>query len=282
MSSPLDIENSWLSGATLHEPVSFEEYIMEPMLPERLSENDTPVIINPLFLQKDTFSHVLDENEQKSFSSFLDSFLTDEASTSGSSWTDESSSHRPTSPSTPTSPPQKRTAEELPKAKKARVSTKELLTEDEKRANHISSEQKRRSMIRNGFKELTELVPGLVNSNHSKSTILFKSAELIRRTEEKNKALQEKVDALKLRVKMEHRDTLETQNKLDKNSFQELPLRTRNALLAHKAQERQLLLLQKQIHMHQVAQKQSLPLPYSSFLQDTSSKAVHSSSLSLF
>ncbi|KAI8065273.1 hypothetical protein BC940DRAFT_241570, partial [Gongronella butleri] len=36
--------------------------------------------------------------------------------------------------------------------------SRELLTEDEKRANHIASEQKRRNTIRNGFKEMTDII----------------------------------------------------------------------------------------------------------------------------
>ncbi|KAI9283545.1 hypothetical protein BC943DRAFT_280808, partial [Umbelopsis sp. AD052] len=52
---------------------------------------------------------------------------------------------------------------------------KELLTEEEKRANHIASEQKRRNTIRTGFKELTDIIPTLKNINNSKSTILFKA-----------------------------------------------------------------------------------------------------------
>ncbi|CAO3662672.1 unnamed protein product [Rhizopus stolonifer] len=192
----LDMNEHWFINPRLVEPVPFEEYMTEP------------TIVNPIFLQKDA-TMMLDENEQRSFSNFLDSFLTEDP------------------------PVKKRT-----KCKLLKRRPKELLTEDEKRANHIISEQKRRGMIRNGFKELTELVPSLANTNHSKSTVLFKSAELIRTLEEKNKRLKEKVERLRLRLK-------------EKSEPQELPSSTKNALLAHKVQQRQLLLLQKQIQKHQ-------------------------------
>ncbi|KAG1440136.1 hypothetical protein G6F56_012038 [Rhizopus delemar] len=207
----LDMNENWFINPRLVEPVPFEGkqvqlYMLSKQPVEYMTE---PTIVNPIFLQKDA-TMMLDENEQRSFSNFLDSFLTEDP------------------------PIKKRT--KCKSLKKRRP--KELLTEDEKRANHITSEQKRRGMIRNGFKELTELVPSLVNTNHSKSTVLFKSAELIRELEEKNKNLKEKVERLKLRLK-------------EKSELEELPSSTKNALLAHKVQQRQLLLLQNQIQKHQ-------------------------------
>ncbi|KAF9577686.1 hypothetical protein BGW38_006951, partial [Lunasporangiospora selenospora] len=73
---------------------------------------------------------------------------------------------------------------------------KELLTEEEKRANHIASEQKRRNTIRNGFKDMTEIIPELRDVNSSKSTILFKAVDFIRLLERKNRALQDKAAVL--------------------------------------------------------------------------------------
>ncbi|KAI9312468.1 Myc-type, basic helix-loop-helix domain-containing protein, partial [Dichotomocladium elegans] len=71
-----------------------------------------------------------------------------------------------------------------------------LLTEEEKRTNHIASEQKRRNTIRNGFKEMTDIIPTLKNVNHSKSTILFKAAEYIRYLDKRNEELRKKVSIL--------------------------------------------------------------------------------------
>lgn len=53
----------------------------------------------------------------------------------------------------------------------------ELLTAEEKKANHIASEQKRRQAIREGFDRLTEVVPGLTKSQgRSETIVLQKSA----------------------------------------------------------------------------------------------------------
>lgn len=91
-------------------------------------------------------------------------------------------------------------------SKKSRVH-RELLTEEEKRANHIASEQKRRSTIRNGFKDLTDLIPTLKNISNSKSTVLFKAVEFIRYLEKRNKHLREKMGSLEVRVEVEGRMT---------------------------------------------------------------------------
>ncbi|KAI8360555.1 hypothetical protein B0O80DRAFT_439581 [Mortierella sp. GBAus27b] len=77
---------------------------------------------------------------------------------------------------------------------------KELLTEEEKRANHIASEQKRRNTIRNGFKDMTDIIPDLRDVNSSKSTILFKAVDFIKHLERQNRALQEKANQLESRL----------------------------------------------------------------------------------
>ncbi|KAG0288359.1 hypothetical protein BGZ97_006843, partial [Linnemannia gamsii] len=76
---------------------------------------------------------------------------------------------------------------------------KELLTEEEKRANHIASEQKRRNTIRNGFKDMTDIIPDLKDVNSSKSTILFKAVDFIKHLERRNRLLQEKATQLESR-----------------------------------------------------------------------------------
>ncbi|KAK9687331.1 Transcription factor, variant 2 [Basidiobolus ranarum] len=52
--------------------------------------------------------------------------------------------------------------------------TQELLTEEEKKANHIASEQKRRQNIRIGFEQLVDIVPTLSQCHRSESAILQK------------------------------------------------------------------------------------------------------------
>ncbi|RDL39261.1 uncharacterized protein BP5553_03601 [Venustampulla echinocandica] len=56
-------------------------------------------------------------------------------------------------------------------------SARENLTEDQKRENHIRSEQKRRTLIREGFEDLGELVPGLKGGGFSKSAVLVMAAD---------------------------------------------------------------------------------------------------------
>ncbi|KAF8930763.1 hypothetical protein BGZ47_000401 [Haplosporangium gracile] len=80
---------------------------------------------------------------------------------------------------------------------------KELLTEEEKRANHIASEQKRRNTIRNGFKDMTDIIPDLKDVNSSKSTILFKAVDFIKHLERRNRILQEKATQLESRLLMQ-------------------------------------------------------------------------------
>jgi hypothetical protein len=50
----------------------------------------------------------------------------------------------------------------------------ELLTEAEKKANHIASEQKRRQNIRIGFDQLVDIVPTLSQNHRSEAMILQK------------------------------------------------------------------------------------------------------------
>ncbi|ORX67451.1 hypothetical protein DL89DRAFT_44839 [Linderina pennispora] len=56
----------------------------------------------------------------------------------------------------------------------------ELLTEEEKKANHIASEQKRRQNIRAGYDQLIQIVPTLTPSQRSEALILQKTVEYIK------------------------------------------------------------------------------------------------------
>lgn len=55
--------------------------------------------------------------------------------------------------------------------------TRENLTEDQKRENHIRSEQKRRTLIKEGFEDLNDLVPDLRGGGFSKSAVLIMAAD---------------------------------------------------------------------------------------------------------
>lgn len=62
-------------------------------------------------------------------------------------------------------------------ANAASKAARENLTEEQKRENHIRSEQKRRTLIKEGFDDLCDIVPGLKGGGFSKSTMLTMSAE---------------------------------------------------------------------------------------------------------
>ncbi|KAI8060181.1 hypothetical protein BC940DRAFT_312611 [Gongronella butleri] len=108
--------------------------------------------------------------------------------------TSTSSSRKRMSPCSSMSP--------TPSSKRLRQQ-KELLTEEEKRANHIASEQKRRNTIRTGFRDLTDIIPTLKNINNSKSTILFKAVDFIKYLDRRNRSLKEKVRQLELRLEVQ-------------------------------------------------------------------------------
>lgn len=86
-------------------------------------------------------------------------------------------------PARVSSNPDERDDSSTPTASKAPGSNpdkdKPRLTEQEKKNNHIASEQKRRAAIREGFDRLTELVPGLEGQGRSESIVLRKTVDFI-------------------------------------------------------------------------------------------------------
>ncbi|ESZ90615.1 hypothetical protein SBOR_9003 [Sclerotinia borealis F-4128] len=75
--------------------------------------------------------------------------------------------------------------------------SRENLTENQKRENHIKSEQKRRTLIREGFEDLGELVPGLRGGGFSKSAILVMTADWLEELMQGNEVLRQRIDAAK-------------------------------------------------------------------------------------
>lgn len=73
---------------------------------------------------------------------------------------------------------------------------RENLTEDQKRENHIKSEQKRRTLIKEGFDDLNELVPDLKGGGHSKSVVLVMAADWLEDLIEGNKVLRARLQEL--------------------------------------------------------------------------------------
>ncbi|QSZ29477.1 hypothetical protein DSL72_003991 [Monilinia vaccinii-corymbosi] len=73
---------------------------------------------------------------------------------------------------------------------------KPRLSEHEKKANHIASEQKRRLAIREGFDRLADLVPGLEGQGRSESVVLKKTVDYIRIQLEERRMLMEEAAGL--------------------------------------------------------------------------------------
>ncbi|THC89476.1 hypothetical protein EYZ11_011077 [Aspergillus tanneri] len=75
--------------------------------------------------------------------------------------------------------------------------TRENLTEEQKRSNHILSEQKRRNLIRQGFDDLCSLVPGLHGGGFSKSAMLTQAADWLEDVLHGNEILKTQLAELK-------------------------------------------------------------------------------------
>jgi hypothetical protein len=64
---------------------------------------------------------------------------------------------------------------------------RENLSEEQKRSNHILSEQKRRNLIKRGFDDLHDLVPEIRNGGLSKSGVLTEAANFLQLLIDDNK-----------------------------------------------------------------------------------------------
>ncbi|KAI8992078.1 hypothetical protein BDF20DRAFT_85753 [Mycotypha africana] len=155
--------------------------------------------------------------------------------------------------------------------------------------SHIASEQKRRNVIRSGFKDLTDIIPILRNTNNSKSAILFKAVDYIKYLGKRNQYLRDRIARLQLRLSLVKKSAIVTatttasafqmedallqgqywlnnasnsywlrkqqakhteQNMLATDSTNgQLPLDTIAALMVHKNQQKQLQELQEQLRM---------------------------------
>ncbi|KAH7321157.1 hypothetical protein B0I35DRAFT_477671 [Stachybotrys elegans] len=73
---------------------------------------------------------------------------------------------------------------------------RENLTEEQKRENHIRSEQKRRTLIKVGFEDMCELVPGLRGGGFSKSTMLTMAASWLEAVVQGNEELAAQLEKL--------------------------------------------------------------------------------------
>lgn len=73
---------------------------------------------------------------------------------------------------------------------------RENLTEEQKRSNHIQSEQKRRNLIKQGFEDLNRTVPDLRSGGLSKSAMLHEAAKFMKELQDGNVMLRARIDAV--------------------------------------------------------------------------------------
>ncbi|EGO52935.1 hypothetical protein NEUTE1DRAFT_133463 [Neurospora tetrasperma FGSC 2508] len=72
------------------------------------------------------------------------------------------------------------------------VDDRPRLTEEEKKQNHIQSEHKRRTQIRNGLEAVSKIVPGCENLQRSEGVLLHKLVEFMAvHMEERQKMIEE-------------------------------------------------------------------------------------------
>ena len=78
-----------------------------------------------------------------------------------------------------------------------RKSGRENLTDEQRRENHIASEQKRRNTIKEGYDELIEFVPGLKAGGFSRSASMTQAVDWLRELTNKNVVLKNQLSRLK-------------------------------------------------------------------------------------
>ncbi|AOW02235.1 basic helix-loop-helix transcription factor Yas1p [Yarrowia lipolytica] len=90
----------------------------------------------------------------------------------------------------------KSTVQPMPRAQKPKG---ELLTVEEKKANHIASEQKRRQAIREGFERITKIVPNLDKSQgRSEAIVLNKTVAFLKNLIAEGKELELRCNELQI------------------------------------------------------------------------------------
>ncbi|CRG88946.1 hypothetical protein PISL3812_05981 [Talaromyces islandicus] len=92
---------------------------------------------------------------------------------------------------------QRRGSSDLLSRKPNNKAARENLTEEQKRTNHILSEQKRRNLIKTGFDELCSLVPELRGGGFSKSAVLLQAADYLDEVLKGNDVLKQQLNQLK-------------------------------------------------------------------------------------
>ncbi|KAI1363860.1 hypothetical protein F5Y08DRAFT_308323 [Xylaria arbuscula] len=97
---------------------------------------------------------------------------------------------------------------------------KPRLTEEEKKQNHIASEQKRREAIRAGFDRLCDLVPGLEGQGRSEGHVLKSTVTFIRQQLERRRELVAAIEARGGTVTAEMREPIAILERLEERDRQ--------------------------------------------------------------
>ncbi|KAI0106783.1 hypothetical protein F4814DRAFT_429025 [Daldinia grandis] len=92
---------------------------------------------------------------------------------------------------------------------------KPRLTEEEKKQNHIASEQKRREAIRAGFDRLCELVPGLQGHGRSEGYVLKETVKYMREQLARRRELVEAAEAQGVPVPERLKESVKILEKLE-------------------------------------------------------------------
>ncbi|KAI1378534.1 hypothetical protein F4677DRAFT_411172 [Hypoxylon crocopeplum] len=93
------------------------------------------------------------------------------------------------------SEPRSRSPQDGENGQPAGQDDKPRLTEEEKKQNHIASEQKRREAIRAGFDRLCDLVPGLEGHGRSEGYVLKETVKHMREQLARRRELVEAAEA---------------------------------------------------------------------------------------
>ncbi|PNS19466.1 hypothetical protein CAC42_7310 [Sphaceloma murrayae] len=73
---------------------------------------------------------------------------------------------------------------------------KERLTEAQRKKNHIQSERMRREAVRNGFNQLSDIVPGMADMGRSEVRVLTATVEYIDEQLKRKQQIKERCRAL--------------------------------------------------------------------------------------
>jgi hypothetical protein len=159
------------------------------------SPNQTRTIISHQRTKSIGQSYEDDDHDSRSYKRRKHDDDGDESPGSGT-YKNSNKRRRPSKKDSPMESPEHHKRRKSNAAAAAAKATRENLTEDQKRENHIKSEQKRRTLIREGFEDLGELVPGLRGGGFSKSAVLIMAADWLEELMHGNDILRQRLELM--------------------------------------------------------------------------------------